>query len=279
MADDELDSLYSEPPDAFTARRTELAAAARGRGDAEAAQRISAARKPTTAAWVVNRLALQRKDTKERLTDLGDRLRAAHASMDGDAIRDLSAEQHRLINELARAALEEAGMKSPSAALRDDLTGTLQAAIADPDVRERLGRLSKPERWSGFGTFGDAVPVAKSVREGTTTPKATAPARPPRPKRGEPPRDRKAEAAERQLQKLRDAVAAAERAKAHADDELSEREAECTAAQRRRDDALASLRNAERELKGAEHRYDKARQSSRAAAESLKEAKAQLRRA
>ncbi|OBA78387.1 hypothetical protein A9W99_24355 [Mycobacterium sp. 1164966.3] len=278
MADNELDSLYSEPPDAFTARRTELAAAAKGRGDTEAARRISGARKPTTAAWLVNRLALQRKDTKEQLADLGERLRAAHASMDGDAIRDLSAEQHRLINKLTRAAFEEAGMKSPSAAVRDDLTGTLQAAIADPEVRDRLGRLSKPERWSGFGTFGDAAPVAKSTRERTKAPKATAPDRPPRPKQGEPLHDRKAEAAQRQLQKLTAAVAAAERAKAQADDELSEREAECTAAQRRRDDALASLRKAERELKSAEQRYDKARQNSRAAAESLKEAKAQLRR-
>src|SRR6185437_7833341 len=126
MADDELDSLYSVPPDTFTAQRTKLAAAAKARGDTAAAKRISAARKPTTAAWVVNRLALQREDTKQRLAELGDRLRAAHASMDGDAVRDLSAEQHSLINELARDAFEAADMKNPSAALRDDLTTTLQ---------------------------------------------------------------------------------------------------------------------------------------------------------
>jgi len=275
MADDELDSLYSVPPDTFTAQRTKLAAAAKARGDTAAAKRISAARKPTTAAWVVNRLALQREDTKQRLAELGDRLRAAHASMDGDAVRDLSAEQHRLINELARDAFEAADMKNPSAALRDDLTNTLQAAIADPDVRERLGRLSKPERWSGFGMFGDTVPVAKAVRETTEAPKATTPTRPSRPKRAVS----EAEAAERQLEKLRAAVTAAERAKAQADGELSERDAERAAAQRRRDDALASLRSAERELKSAEHRYDEARQGSRAAAEKLKEAKAQLRRA
>ena len=279
MADDELDSLYSVPPDAFTAQRAKLAAAAKKRGDAAAAKRISAARKPTTAAWIVNRLALQHEDTRQRLADLGDRLRAAHASMDGDAIRDLSAEQHRLINKLARAAFEAADMKNPSAAVRDDLTNTLQAAIADPEVRERLGRLSKPERWSGFGAFGDAVPAAEPVREAMKAPKATAPTRPSRPKPAEPRRDRRAEAAERQSEKLRAAVAATERAKVQADDDLSEREAELAAAQQRRDDALASLRSAERELKSAEHRYDKARQGSRAAAESLKEAKARLRRA
>ena len=58
MADDELDTLYWVPPDAFTAERTKLAKAAKQRGDAAAAKRISAARKPTTAAWIVNRLAI-----------------------------------------------------------------------------------------------------------------------------------------------------------------------------------------------------------------------------
>jgi hypothetical protein len=56
MADVELDSLYWVQPDAFTTQRPKLVAAARQRGDAAAAKRISAARKPTTAAWIVNRL-------------------------------------------------------------------------------------------------------------------------------------------------------------------------------------------------------------------------------
>src|ERR1700757_4374013 len=120
MADDELDSLYGVEPGAFTAQRTRLAEAAKERGDAAAAKRISAARKPTTAAWIVNRLALGRTDTKRRLSDLGDRLRAAHAAMDGEQIRDLSAEQHRLIDELARTAFDAAEMKRPSSTLRDD---------------------------------------------------------------------------------------------------------------------------------------------------------------
>jgi hypothetical protein len=229
---------------------------------------------------VVNRLVLQHRDTKQQLADLGERLRAAHAAMDGDAIRDLSAEQHWLINKLAKAAFQAADLTNPSAAVRDDVTHTLQAAIADPEVGERLGRLSKPERWSGFGAFGDAAPPPKASRETTTKARQrTAPARPSRPIPAEAPPNRKAEAAERRLQKLTAAVAAAERAKAQADDELSQRETERAAAQRLRDDALAGLRSAERELTNAERRYERARQSSRAAAESLREAKAQLRRA
>jgi hypothetical protein len=70
MADVELDSLYWVQPDAFTTQRTKLVVAARQRGDAAAAKRISAARKPTTAAWIVNRLALRHKDAQQRLADL-----------------------------------------------------------------------------------------------------------------------------------------------------------------------------------------------------------------
>jgi hypothetical protein len=253
MADDELDSLYWVEPNAFTDQRTRLAEAAKKRGDAAAAERISAARKPTTAAWVVNRLALRHKDTRKRLSELGDRLRAAHAAMDGESIRDLSAEQHSLIGELTRAALEAAEVTRPSSTVRDDLTGTLQAAIADPDVAARLGRLARPERWSGFGAFGDSPPS--------------------RPRSAKP-----GPAAQKRREKLSAAVAAAERAKADADDRLSLRRAQRDAAQRQHDEALANLRAAEREFAKAVDDYEDAQRASRAAAELVKEAKAELRR-
>lgn len=152
MADEDLDTRYWVPPQQFTAERARLAAAASARGDDAAAQRISAARKPTAAAWIVNRLALRHKDAQQRLAYLGERLRAAHAALDGARIRELSAEQHRLIDELTDTALRAADV-------REDLTGTLQAAVADPQVRARLGRLTRPERWSGFGDLGDLADV------------------------------------------------------------------------------------------------------------------------
>jgi hypothetical protein len=275
MAEDELDSLYWVEPDAFTAQRARMAGAAKERGDAAAAKRISAARKPTTAAWIVNRLALRHKDTKRRLSDLGDRLRAAHAAMDGERIRDLSAEQHKLIDELARAAFDAGGVKKPPSALRDDVTTTLQAAIADPDVTARLGRLARPERWSGFGAFGDASPVTvTSAGTRAETPKGESTRSRPAKR---PPRDDTA--ARRQLEKLNAAVAAAERARAEADDTLSERHAERSAARRRRDEALAILRKAEREVDSADDNYDNATRASRTAADLVKEAKARLKRA
>jgi hypothetical protein len=279
MADDELDILYRLQPEDFTAKRTELAATAKRRGDAAAAKRISAARKPTMAAWLVNRLVLTDDNAGQRLADLGDRLRAAHASMDGEQIRDLSAEQHTLIRELSRAAIEQAGAK-PSSGVRDDVSGTLQAAVADPEVRARLGRLAKAERWSGFGDFGDAAPVSAGARTGTKAKAKPTPERAGRrPKVADKPsRDKEAEAAQRRLEKLKAAAADAERHHAEADGLVSERQAERDAARQRRDEAHASLRDAERELSGAQGRYDKAKRASRVAAQSVKEAEAQLKR-
>ncbi|KUI22126.1 hypothetical protein AU193_17765 [Mycobacterium sp. GA-1285] len=274
MAEDALDELYAAKPEDFTALRTRLAGDAKKRGDAEAAKRISAARKPTTAAWVVNRLALADEDVTSRLKSLGERLRDAHAAMDGERIRELSAEQRRLVNDLTRTAFEEAELKSPTGALREDVTGTLQAAVADPDVADRLGRLTKAEEWSGFGEFGDTAIVFSSTAK-------RKPEREPEPEPAEPRderRDSKDAEARRQRQQARAELAAAERTKAEADDALSELQSDLAAARLRHQDARRRLQEAERGLAAAEDAYDKAKQASRDATAAVKKAKTQLRR-
>ena len=264
---DELDELYEVKAEEFTALRTKLAAAAKKRGDADTARRISAARKPTTAAWVVNRLALRDQDVRTRLAGLGERLKDAHATMDGDRIRALSAEQRRLVDDVARAAFEEAELADPSAALRDDVTGTLQAAIADPDVASRLGRLTKAERWSGFGEFGDTAIVFTQTRR-TTSRKEPA---------EEPQGDDKRDAARRDRETARAALAAAERTKAAADAALTELQSDLATARLRRDDARRRLKDAESALTAAQDAYDKGKQAGRDAAAVVKQAKARLR--
>ena len=269
---DELDELYEIKPEEFTALRTKLAATAKQRGDDDTAKQISAARKPTTAAWVVNRLALRDRDIRTRLAGLGERLQDAHAAMDGDRIRELSAEQRRLVDDVARAAFEEAELADPTAALRDDVTGTLQAAIADPDVASRLGRLTKAEQWSGFGEFGDTAMVFTTTRK--TQPRASSR---PKSRSADKKRDDKPDAARREREKARAALAAAERAKADADAALTELQSDLAAARLRRDDARRRLQDAERALAAAEDAYDKGKQSSRDAAAVVKEAKKQRR--
>ena len=236
----ELDELYSAKPDSFSALRRKLASAAKQRGEADAAQRISAARKPTTAAWIINLLVLQHKGIKQRLGDLGDRLRAAHATMNGEQIRRLSAEQRHLVDELVRIGFQAAEVKNPSAALREDVTGTLQAAIADPDVRAELGRLSKAEQWSGFGGFGAVAPVSTTGRAAAEKPAAKA----------------RAAEADRRRDELTADLAGAKQAQAEAD---------------------RDLRAAKRDLEAATKAYDKAEQASRDAAAAVKRAEARLR--
>ncbi|MGE2721824.1 hypothetical protein [Mycolicibacterium celeriflavum] len=275
MADDALDELYAAKVEDFTALRTKLAGEAKKRGDAEAAKRISAARKPTTAAWVVNRLALGDEDVTRRLKDLGERLRDAHSAMDGERIRELSAEQRRLVNDLTRTAFEEAELKSPTGALRDDVTGTLQAAVADPDVADRLGRLTKAEEWSGFGEFGDTAIVFSPTTKRKPKPEPEPQAEK---EKGDEGGDGKDAAARRELQRARAELAAAERTRAEADEALSELQSDLAAARLRHQDAQRRLQEAERGLAAAEDAYDKGKQASRDAAAAVKEAKTRLRR-
>jgi hypothetical protein len=268
---DELDELYEVKPDQFTALRTKLVAAARERGDADTVKQVAAARKPTAAAWVVNRLVLRDHSARTRLTNLGERLRQAHSAMDGARIRLLTAEQRRLVDDLARLAFEEAELADPSAAQREEVSRTLQAAIADRDVATRLGRLTKSEEWSGFGEFGDTTVVLTSSRKTATSHDKPAKAT------SASPRDPKADDKRRERAEARAALAAAQRAKVDTDAALTRLQSDLATARLRRDDARRRLRDAQDVLTAAEDAYKQAKQASREAAAVVREAKAQLR--
>lgn len=265
----ELDTLYAAKLVDFTPLRTKLAAEAKKRGDTEAAKQITAARKPTTAAHVVNVLALDDPAVRRRLTELGQQLRDAHAGMDGARIRELTAEQRRLIDELTRTAFKKASVSAPTAAMRDDVTATLQAAIADPEVAGRLGRLVKAEQWSGFGEFGYTAIVFKPTKSKSKVEEKPAP-----PPKKDDDRDNEER---RRKQQARAELAAAERAKAEADDALDELQSDLATARLRRDDARRRLKEAETALTAAEDAYEQAKQNSRDAAAAVKEAKAKLK--
>jgi len=148
--------LYSSDPAEFVERRGVLAAQAREAGQASVARSITGLRKPTRAAWVINLLIRSDPDVTSQLTGLGDEFRAAQGSLDGAAIRELSARRRRLIAELTRQAFTVSGLLSPPAALRDEVTATLGAALADPQVAEQLaaGTLERSAHADGFGPAG-----------------------------------------------------------------------------------------------------------------------------
>jgi hypothetical protein len=161
--------LYQADPEGFTPRRAELAAQAREAGEAAAAKQIAALRKPTRSAWVVNRLVRADPEVTTRLAALSAELHAAEGSADGTRIRELTAARGRLVDELTKQAL--AGLPAPPAALREEVSATLDAALADPEVAARLGTLVRAERWAGFGLSPGTPPS-----DGAPAPPAKKPA-------------------------------------------------------------------------------------------------------
>ena len=144
--------LYGSDPEGFTERRSALAAQARAAGDRSAAKQIAGLRKPTRPAWIINQLLRADPGVADQLVQLGDELRTAAAALDGTKIRELSQARRRLVDTLIRQALQHAGEETPSAALREDLTATFGAAVADPLVARELaaGTLLRPVHRADF---------------------------------------------------------------------------------------------------------------------------------
>ena len=223
--------LYSADLAEFVERRSALAAQARAAGDASAAKSIAGLRKPTRSAWVVNRLIRSDPGVTSRLTGLGDEFRAAQGSLDGAAIRELSTRRRQLIAELSRQAFAVSGLPSPPAALRDEVTATLGAALADPQVAGQLaaGTLERAAHADGFGPAGapvlTPVPSAGGRRTQADTGAAKRAARPVRrataQERAEAAAAARAEAAARERadreRRRQAALAEAEQAVAEAD--------------------------------------------------------------
>lgn len=260
--------LYTEDPGEFTGRRAELAGAARKSGDAAAARDIAGLRKPTRAAWVVNRLVHAGPDVPARLAALGADLRAAEESLDGRRIRELSQQRRKLIADLTRRALAEAGQPSPPASLQEEVSATLDAALADPQVADDLaaGRLLRPVERAGFGfgePSGDLAPDQKQKPQREREPKRK-PARRERDGRSGAKAGRAQADAERERAEAEQAREA-ERARAQAERARAE--------EQRRREAIDAARQAVSE---ADEAVEAAEFSEREAAEAVDDLQRQL---
>jgi hypothetical protein len=132
---------------------------------------------------VVNQLARADPDAIDRLSGLGDELRAAEQALDGGQLRELSQTRRELLAELTRQALDDAGVADPPDALVQEVTGTLGAAVADPQVAAQVGRaqLAKAVQPAGFG-FTLAAGEADADDRARPAPAPRRPARPVLPK-------------------------------------------------------------------------------------------------
>jgi hypothetical protein len=167
------EELYGADPQAFTGRRGELAAAARSAGDRAAAKAIGALRRPTRAAWVVNRLARADPSAPGKLAELAGALRAAQQAGHGPRLRELSAARDSLVDALTAQALAVTGVAEPPPSLRLEVTQTLTAVIADPEVAADFaaGTLTHAVQWSGFGLPpADTGPAAEDTDQAPGAP-------------------------------------------------------------------------------------------------------------
>lgn len=144
--------LYALAPEEFTAARDAAAKQAKADGDAALATQVKALRKPSVAAWLVNLLATQEADLLEQLLQLGPALAQAQAQGQADDLRQLGAQRRELVGAVASRAVELGG-RSATTALREEVSATLEAALADPPSADavRSGRLVRALSYAGFG--------------------------------------------------------------------------------------------------------------------------------
>jgi hypothetical protein len=242
--------LYRADPEEFMSRRQELVANAREAGQTDTAKQIGALRKPTRSAWVVNRLVRADPEVTGRLAALAAELR--EAGLDGARIRELTTARARLVDELTRQALDD--LPAAPAAVREEVTATLDAALADPEVAANLGTLVRSAHWAGFGLVSGDAPAP---------PQGAPPA--PKTKKPEPTEP----SAERE-RRHREKIISAERAVAEAD-----RAADAAnAAERQQEEVVrrleAELAQARQQLAEARRAAYRAESQQRRAGETLR---------
>ncbi len=160
-----VDDLYAEPLEGFVAARDQLAKELAAAGDDDEAKRVKALRKPTVAAWTLNRLAREHPDLLSALADSHQRLRSADSAT---AMRAASEARMVAIQEIVDAP------EDATEAVRKKIRSTLLAVATDPAAEEALvaGRLQTELEPGGLGGFDLGVEFTATAPAGTSGPKA-----------------------------------------------------------------------------------------------------------
>jgi hypothetical protein len=271
VAPDPIDRLYDLPPAEFTPARDALAKELKAGGDAEAAAAVKALRKPSAAAWAINRAARDVPDGLRALLDAGDALRAAQADLlagtaERTDLRRAGETERAAVSAMVAAAAEaaEAAGHPLSAASATRVRETLHAAALDDGVRDALaaGRLEREAEAAGFasGLVAAAAPARRAA------PKAAP---------GAPTDDRAAKraAAKQVAERLKQARAAAREALTEANRAAREAERVAETAGKRLDVARVKAEAAQRELDEAQAREQAEATACEAAQRELRAAK------
>ena len=274
----EIDRLFQLPLGEFTAARNALAKSAGKDGAA-----IRELGKPPIAAWAVNQLYWQDRETFEALLEAATEMRRTHKAVIEGKRGDLrsAGREHEIALGAALKStlsiLEDSG-NPVTESTKQSILNTLRALPAD----EPPGRLTKTLSPGGFEMLAGMTPAAGPKR----------PAHPPGSRDGGRASGREADdKAAREAARKREERAAAERAIRDADQKA--RRAEFDAARAARDASKAARRleeaqnafeEAEAELKAAKQdaaaagrEHDAAERRSREAQDALEAAKGRLK--
>ena len=241
-----LDELYGADLDSFVATRSRLQKELRSSGSKAESAALGEAKKPVVAAWVINRLARQKRKEIDLLLDAGHRLRQAQEQLlqhgdrkPFDAAR--KAEQNTL-DRLTKAASEilkrERG--TAPAGILDQVSETLRAAAVSEQGRAVLarGQLIRPMAGEGF--------------EPLSTLKI-----PPRAAQPKQPEQSAVRAARSALNEARKAQRAAEQAQQQAEREANQAKRLWQQAEQRAENARADASEAKEAADAAEREHAK----------------------
>lgn len=236
------DELYGVERAEFTPLRDRRAKEAREAGEKDLAKRIGGLRKPTTAAWLVNRLARARPCDLGELGELGEALRQAHSELAGDELRALSRQRHDLVRTLTEQAVGNTGVGE---SVVREVSETLEAALADPETGEAVaeGRLTSALR-PGSGFSGEWMATGPAPARPPKAAKAGKAGSRPERKPDDDSAQRRQEERERERRRK---------------EELKQARAALSEARSARDAAASELRAAEREEAKARKRTETAR--------------------
>lgn len=140
--------LYELPLDRFTAARDSLARRLKADGDEEGSRRVAAMRKPSVAAWALNRVAREDPGAVARLIESHRKLREAGSR---EAVEDASLLRRQTVASLTDAAM--AGLGTGSQQTRDRINRTLLAVATDQEGESDLqaGTLVRELEPTGVG--------------------------------------------------------------------------------------------------------------------------------
>jgi hypothetical protein len=197
--------LYSLPLDQFTVARNRLAQSLRSQDRGDEAEKVEKLRKPSIAAWALNRASRNNPELVERLRESHRLLREADSM---EAMQSASEGRRQAVSALMEAAVGElrSDGRPDSLQTRDRISSTLLAVATDPEGEAQLeaGRLARELEPSGAG-WGDMglPPIPVDPRKDALTAAEKARARADRLEKEAADAERQLEIAERAVKESR----------------------------------------------------------------------------